>query len=107
MAAAAVAKVAEVREITRIERIGAHSHIRGLGKIDEDLLILRLLFRSGRQPGPPAEQSGDGGPDHGQEGGRSGGGDGQGRSVSCRLNYFRNIIDKIIEYQTSIFLQSL
>ena len=31
MAAAAVSKVAEVREITRIERIGAHSHIRGLG----------------------------------------------------------------------------
>ena len=32
MAAAAVSKVAEVREITRIERIGAHSHIRGLGR---------------------------------------------------------------------------
>ncbi|XP_065172108.1 ruvB-like 2 [Atheta coriaria] len=30
-AAAAAAKVAEVRDITRIERIGAHSHIRGLG----------------------------------------------------------------------------
>jgi len=36
MAAAAVAKVAEVREITRIERIGAHSHIRGLG-LDDSL----------------------------------------------------------------------
>lgn len=34
MAAAAAAKVAEVREITRIERIGAHSHIRGLGLDD-------------------------------------------------------------------------
>ena len=28
------AKVQEVREITRIERIGAHSHIRGLGLSD-------------------------------------------------------------------------
>jgi hypothetical protein len=36
MAASAVAKVAEVREITRIERIGAHSHIRGLG-LDDSL----------------------------------------------------------------------
>jgi len=36
MAANAVAKVAEVREITRIERIGAHSHIRGLG-LDDSL----------------------------------------------------------------------
>jgi RuvB-like protein 2 len=27
-------KVAEVREVTRIERIGAHSHIRGLGLDD-------------------------------------------------------------------------
>lgn len=36
MAAAAVSKVAEVREITRIERIGAHSHIRGLG-LDDSL----------------------------------------------------------------------
>ena len=34
MAASSVAKVAEVREITRIERIGAHSHIRGLGLDD-------------------------------------------------------------------------
>nr|XP_022904859.1 ruvB-like 2 [Onthophagus taurus] len=34
MAAAAAAKVQEVREITRIERIGAHSHIRGLGLDD-------------------------------------------------------------------------
>jgi len=34
MAATAAAKVAEVREITRIERIGAHSHIRGLGLDD-------------------------------------------------------------------------
>ncbi|XP_022237817.1 ruvB-like 2 isoform X1 [Limulus polyphemus] len=31
---AAAAKVQEVREITRIERIGAHSHIRGLGLDD-------------------------------------------------------------------------
>lgn len=36
MAAAAAAKVQEVREITRIERIGAHSHIRGLG-LDDSL----------------------------------------------------------------------
>ena len=36
MAANAVAKVAEIREITRIERIGAHSHIRGLG-LDDSL----------------------------------------------------------------------
>ncbi|XP_046383858.1 ruvB-like 2 [Ischnura elegans] len=34
MAASAVAKVQEVRDITRIERIGAHSHIRGLGLDD-------------------------------------------------------------------------
>jgi len=34
MAANAVAKVTEVREIARIERIGAHSHIRGLGLDD-------------------------------------------------------------------------
>ncbi|XP_017786392.1 PREDICTED: ruvB-like 2 isoform X2 [Nicrophorus vespilloides] len=34
MAVAAAAKVQEVREITRIERIGAHSHIRGLGLND-------------------------------------------------------------------------
>ncbi|XP_028395755.1 ruvB-like 2 [Dendronephthya gigantea] len=34
MAAAAAAKVQEVRDITRIERIGAHSHIRGLGLDD-------------------------------------------------------------------------
>merc|ERR1711990_1281724 len=27
-------KVAEVREVTRVERIGAHSHIRGLGLDD-------------------------------------------------------------------------
>ncbi|KAK9754070.1 TIP49 P-loop domain [Popillia japonica] len=36
MAAAAAAKVQEVREITRIERVGAHSHIRGLG-LDDSL----------------------------------------------------------------------
>lgn len=36
MAASAAAKVQEVREITRIERIGAHSHIRGLG-LDDSL----------------------------------------------------------------------
>jgi len=34
MAANAVSKVAEVRDVTRIERIGAHSHIRGLGLDD-------------------------------------------------------------------------
>ncbi|PNF40511.1 RuvB-like 2 [Cryptotermes secundus] len=34
--AAAAARVQEVREITRIERIGAHSHIRGLG-LDDSL----------------------------------------------------------------------
>ncbi|KAF7996558.1 hypothetical protein HCN44_002223 [Aphidius gifuensis] len=34
MAAIAAAKVQEVREITRIERIGTHSHIRGLGLDD-------------------------------------------------------------------------
>ena len=38
MAAAAAAKVAEVREITRIERIGAHSHIRGLGSLELDVV---------------------------------------------------------------------
>jgi hypothetical protein len=31
---AAASKVQEVRDITRIERIGAHSHIRGLGLDD-------------------------------------------------------------------------
>ncbi|XP_026472502.1 ruvB-like 2 isoform X1 [Ctenocephalides felis] len=34
MASAAAMKVQEVREVTRIERIGAHSHIRGLGLND-------------------------------------------------------------------------
>uniref|UniRef100_A0A6M2DHA6 RuvB-like helicase n=1 Tax=Xenopsylla cheopis TaxID=163159 RepID=A0A6M2DHA6_XENCH len=34
MASAAATKVQEVREVTRIERIGAHSHIRGLGLND-------------------------------------------------------------------------
>lgn len=34
MAGIATTKVQEVREITRIERIGAHSHIRGLGLND-------------------------------------------------------------------------
>ncbi|CAH1132760.1 unnamed protein product [Ceutorhynchus assimilis] len=34
MASAAAAKIAEVRETTRVERIGAHSHIRGLGLDD-------------------------------------------------------------------------
>ncbi|XP_069133794.1 ruvB-like 2 [Argopecten irradians] len=34
MAAPTVEKVQEVREVTRIERIGAHSHIRGLGLDD-------------------------------------------------------------------------
>lgn len=34
MAAVAAAKIAEVRETTRVERIGAHSHIRGLGLND-------------------------------------------------------------------------
>ncbi|XP_071809564.1 ruvB-like 2 [Asterias amurensis] len=34
MAASTAQKVAEVREVTRMERIGAHSHIRGLGLDD-------------------------------------------------------------------------
>ena len=34
MASSAAQKVAEVREVTRVERIGAHSHIRGLGLDD-------------------------------------------------------------------------
>uniref|UniRef100_A0A8W8NGQ2 RuvB-like helicase n=2 Tax=Magallana gigas TaxID=29159 RepID=A0A8W8NGQ2_MAGGI len=34
MAAPTVEKVQEIREVTRIERIGAHSHIRGLGLDD-------------------------------------------------------------------------
>ncbi|XP_029636737.1 ruvB-like 2 [Octopus sinensis] len=34
MAAPTVQKVQEIREVTRIERIGAHSHIRGLGLND-------------------------------------------------------------------------
>ncbi|CAH1786220.1 unnamed protein product [Owenia fusiformis] len=34
MAASAAQKVQEIREVTRIERIGAHSHIRGLGLDD-------------------------------------------------------------------------
>jgi RuvB-like protein 2 len=34
MAAGAVSQVQEIRDITRIERIGAHSHIRGLGLDD-------------------------------------------------------------------------
>ncbi|KAH9641051.1 hypothetical protein HF086_006331 [Spodoptera exigua] len=36
MASIAAAQVQEVRSITRIERIGAHSHIRGLG-LDDSL----------------------------------------------------------------------
>lgn len=36
MASIAAAKVAEVRETTRVERVGAHSHIRGLG-LDDSL----------------------------------------------------------------------
>uniref|UniRef100_A0A8C4L4D7 RuvB-like helicase n=1 Tax=Equus asinus asinus TaxID=83772 RepID=A0A8C4L4D7_EQUAS len=31
---AATTKVPEIRDVTRIERIGAHSHIRGLGLDD-------------------------------------------------------------------------
>ena len=34
MAAAPTVKMAEVKDVTRIERIGAHSHIRGLGLDD-------------------------------------------------------------------------
>lgn len=34
MATAAAQRVAEVREVTRLERVGAHSHIRGLGLDD-------------------------------------------------------------------------
>jgi len=36
MAAASTVKMQEVKDITRIERIGAHSHIRGLG-LDDSL----------------------------------------------------------------------
>lgn len=35
MAATTVNKVKEVREVTRLERIGAHSHVRGLGLNDD------------------------------------------------------------------------
>lgn len=35
MAATTVNKVQEVREVTRLERIGAHSHVRGLGLNDD------------------------------------------------------------------------
>uniref|UniRef100_A0A8C7ZRX7 RuvB-like AAA ATPase 2 n=1 Tax=Oryzias sinensis TaxID=183150 RepID=A0A8C7ZRX7_9TELE len=38
----ATTKVPEVRDITRIERIGAHSHIRGLGL--DDALEPRQLW---------------------------------------------------------------
>jgi RuvB-like protein 2 len=31
-----IPKVSEVKDVTRIERVGAHSHIRGLG-LDESL----------------------------------------------------------------------
>ena len=34
-AASTVNKVQEVREVTRLERIGAHSHVRGLGLNDD------------------------------------------------------------------------
>jgi hypothetical protein len=44
--AAAAAKVQEVREITRIERIGAHSHIRGLG-LDDSLEPRHVRLKSG------------------------------------------------------------
>ena len=37
-------KVAEVKDLTRIERIGAHSHIRGLGL--DDALEARKVSRS-------------------------------------------------------------
>ena len=49
MAAAAVTKVAEVREITRIERIGAHSHIRGLGTdpVTPGPVFVLIMFCSG------------------------------------------------------------
>lgn len=47
------AQVHEVREITRIERIGAHSHIRGLGlddsleprKVNGEILELHFVYR--------------------------------------------------------------
>jgi hypothetical protein len=41
MAAAGVKVNAEVRDLTRIERIGAHSHIRGLGL--DDALEARVV----------------------------------------------------------------
>merc|ERR1712212_835475 len=41
MAAATAEKVQEIREVTRIERIGAHSHIRGLGL--DDALEARVV----------------------------------------------------------------
>lgn len=41
--AVAAAKVQEVREITRIERIGAHSHIRGLG-LDDSLEPRHVIY---------------------------------------------------------------
>lgn len=43
-----IANVQEVREITKIERIGAHSHIRGLGLNDslEPRHVITLSFRN-------------------------------------------------------------
>lgn len=49
MAANAAQKVAEVREVTRVERIGAHSHIRGLG-LDDTLdprQVSQVRYNSG------------------------------------------------------------
>ena len=36
-------KAVEVREVTRIERIGTHSHIRGLG-LDDALEVSQEVF---------------------------------------------------------------
>jgi RuvB-like protein 2 len=50
----AVPKVSEVKDVTRIERIGAHSHIRGLG-INESLdPRQRAQGMVGQVPLPPS-----------------------------------------------------
>ena len=48
-----VKTAAEVKEVTRIERIGAHSHIRGLGL--DDALDARKIsqVRAPPRPAPP------------------------------------------------------
>uniref|UniRef100_A0A3B1J3M2 RuvB-like helicase n=1 Tax=Astyanax mexicanus TaxID=7994 RepID=A0A3B1J3M2_ASTMX len=44
----AATKVPEVRDITRIERIGAHSHIRGLG-LDDALEPRQIMMPWGHR----------------------------------------------------------